>query len=102
VGTALDALEVMRPAARIINLETSITTSEHAAPKDINYRMHPRNVEALTRAAVDCCVLANNHVLDWRETGLEKPSLRSRAPALQRPAPVRISNRRRHRRVCHS
>ena len=71
-GTALEALDVMRPAARIINLETSITTSDDAAPKGINYRMHPGNVEALARAGVDCSVLANNHVLDWGEAGLEE------------------------------
>jgi poly-gamma-glutamate synthesis protein (capsule biosynthesis protein) len=32
--------------------------------------MHPRNVRVLTVAGVDCCVLANNHVLDWGQAGL--------------------------------
>src|SRR5687768_7152168 len=41
-----------RPDVRIINLETSITTSDDAAPKEINYRMHPRNVAVLTAARV--------------------------------------------------
>ena len=46
-GVALEELERRRPAARIINLETSITTHEDAAPKGINYRMHPFvNVES--------------------------------------------------------
>src|SRR5512134_2213515 len=40
-GDALDVLAAVAPAARIINLETSITTSEAAEPKGINYRMHP-------------------------------------------------------------
>jgi poly-gamma-glutamate synthesis protein (capsule biosynthesis protein) len=34
--------------------------------------MHPQNMPALTAAALDCCVLANNHVLDWGYTGLEE------------------------------
>ena len=58
------------PAARIVNLETSITTSEHAEPKLINYRMHPANVGVLSAAGIDCATLANNHVLDWGRDGL--------------------------------
>jgi poly-gamma-glutamate synthesis protein (capsule biosynthesis protein) len=69
-GDALEGLDRMRPDVRIINLETSVTTSEDAAPKGINYRMHPGNLPVLTAAKVDCCVLANNHVLDWGEQGL--------------------------------
>ena len=38
-GVALDEFTRMRPNARIINLETSITRSEDYAPKGINYRM---------------------------------------------------------------
>jgi poly-gamma-glutamate synthesis protein (capsule biosynthesis protein) len=71
-GAALEALDVMRPAARIINLETSITVSEDNAPKDINYRMHPGNVGVFTQAGIDCCTLANNHILDWGEAGLRE------------------------------
>lgn len=69
-GDALAVLERVRPHVRIINLETSITTSEEAFPKGINYRMHPANVQLLAAAGIDCCVLANNHVLDWGERGL--------------------------------
>jgi len=58
------------PAARIVNLETSITASEDYEPKGINYRMHPANAGCLTAAKIDCCVLANNHVLDWGRSGL--------------------------------
>jgi len=32
--------------------------------------MNPRNIPCITAAAVDCCVLANNHVLDWGRPGL--------------------------------
>jgi poly-gamma-glutamate capsule biosynthesis protein CapA/YwtB (metallophosphatase superfamily) len=69
-GAALEALDRERPDVRIANLETSITTSDDADPKGINYRMHPGNVPVLTVPRIDCCVLANNHVLDWGPAGL--------------------------------
>src|SRR5262245_35993372 len=69
-GDALAICDEERPDARIINLETAVTTSEDAAPKGINYRMHPGNVPLLSAAGIDCCTLANNHVLDWGEAGL--------------------------------
>jgi poly-gamma-glutamate synthesis protein (capsule biosynthesis protein) len=69
-GDALEALRRRKPDLRIINLETSITASTDFDPKGINYKMHPANIEALTAAEIDCCVLANNHVLDWGEAGL--------------------------------
>jgi poly-gamma-glutamate capsule biosynthesis protein CapA/YwtB (metallophosphatase superfamily) len=67
-----DALAAMRERAdlRIINLETSVTRSRLYAPKGINYKMNPDNVACLTAAGIDCCVLANNHVLDWGSSGL--------------------------------
>jgi poly-gamma-glutamate synthesis protein (capsule biosynthesis protein) len=72
-GAALAVLEEVRPDTRIINLETAVTTSEDAWPgKGINYRMHPANVACLTTAGIHCCVLANNHVLDWGYRGLEE------------------------------
>ncbi len=69
-GAALDELNRMRPDARIINLETSITRSEDYARKGINYRMSPENADCLKAAAIDCCVLSNNHILDWGRSGL--------------------------------
>lgn len=68
-GDALAELET-GVEARIVNLETSVTTSPDAAPKGINYRMHPANLAVLTAAGIDCCVLANNHTLDWGRAGL--------------------------------
>jgi poly-gamma-glutamate synthesis protein (capsule biosynthesis protein) len=32
--------------------------------------MHPANVPCLTAAKLDCCVVANNHVIDWGRSGL--------------------------------
>ena len=68
-GDALAELERRKADARIINLETSISRSDTPWPKVINYRMHPDNVGCLTAAGIDCCALANNHVLDWRREG---------------------------------
>jgi len=70
-GDALEALERLSPDIRLINLETAITASEAPWPqKGIHYRMHPRNLPVLSAAAVQCCALANNHVLDWGYWGL--------------------------------
>lgn len=69
-GDALGELERRRPDLRIINLETSVTKSLDPQPKGINYRMSPENFPCIAAASIDCCVLANNHVLDWGEVGL--------------------------------
>lgn len=72
-GDALDEWRAAAPDVRIINLETSITTSpDHDRGKEIHYRMHPANVACLRAASIDVCVLANNHVLDWGRAGLEE------------------------------
>lgn len=72
-GDALSVLDQRTPAARIINLETAVTDHDEPWPgKGINYRMHPGNVPCLTAAGIDCCVLANNHVLDWGYPGLQQ------------------------------
>jgi poly-gamma-glutamate synthesis protein (capsule biosynthesis protein) len=50
-----------------------VTTAEDAWPgKGIHYRMHPDNLPCLSAARIDCCVLANNHVLDWGHAGLSE------------------------------
>lgn len=69
-GDALAELEKRSPQARLINLETSITTSEDWEDKGINYRLSPRNAAVLKALKVDVCALANNHILDWGERGL--------------------------------
>lgn len=70
-GDALAEWARIGPDLRIVNLETAVTTSDQwQRGKGIHYRMHPRNLPCLTAARVDCCVLANNHVLDWGEAGL--------------------------------
>lgn len=66
-----EALAPLRDAdPRIVNLETAVTRSAARWRKPINYRMHPDNAPVLQAASIDCCVLANNHVLDWGVEGL--------------------------------
>ena len=70
-GDALDELQRRKPDLRLINLETSITASnDFWKDKGINYRMHPQNIPILTRAAINFCSLANNHILDWGYAGI--------------------------------
>jgi poly-gamma-glutamate capsule biosynthesis protein CapA/YwtB (metallophosphatase superfamily) len=71
-GDALRAVEEFAPDVRVVNLETSITTSDDFAPaKGVHYRMSPANLSSLLVARPDACVLANNHVLDFGYRGLE-------------------------------
>jgi poly-gamma-glutamate capsule biosynthesis protein CapA/YwtB (metallophosphatase superfamily) len=69
-GAALDEWRRAPADGRVINLETSVTRSNDYLPKGINYRVSPENAACLAAAAIDCCVLANNHVLDWGRAGL--------------------------------
>jgi poly-gamma-glutamate capsule biosynthesis protein CapA/YwtB (metallophosphatase superfamily) len=70
-GDALAVLEERDPAARIINLETSVTmNNEWCRAKDVHYRMHPANISCLTVAGIQVAGLANNHTLDWGRQGL--------------------------------
>ena len=86
-GDALSALERARPDARIVNLETAVTAAGDAWPgKRIRYRMHPGNVACLTAAKIDCCVLANNHAMDWGRGGLAETLAPCARRACARPA----------------
>jgi poly-gamma-glutamate capsule biosynthesis protein CapA/YwtB (metallophosphatase superfamily) len=69
-GAALDEWSRAPLDGRLINLETSVTRSNDYVPKGINYRVSPENAACLAAAGIDCCVLANNHVLDWGRAGL--------------------------------
>lgn len=72
-GDALALLDEAGTDVRIINLETAVTDRGEPWPrKGIHYRMHPDNVGVVSAAKIDCCVLANNHVLDWSYPGLEQ------------------------------
>jgi poly-gamma-glutamate synthesis protein (capsule biosynthesis protein) len=69
-GDALAERRARRSDLLIVNLETAITRSGTLWPKGINYRMNPANTPCLTAVGIDCCVLANNHVMDWGADGL--------------------------------
>ena len=69
-GDALAELARRKPHLRIINLETAVTHSDDVADKAVNYRMQPDNIPCINAANIDCCTLANNHVLDWGYEGL--------------------------------
>ncbi len=70
-GDGLAELDERKPDVRLINLETSITRSDDFwRGKGINYRMDPANIPCLGVAGIQCCALANNHVLDWGYSGL--------------------------------
>lgn len=83
-GDALAGLEARAPDARIINLETSVTTNDdYWKGKAINYRMNPPNVPCLRAAGIDVCALANNHVLDWGYQGLAETITMLRAAGMK-------------------
>jgi poly-gamma-glutamate synthesis protein (capsule biosynthesis protein) len=69
-GDAMAELERRSPDARIANLETAVTQNAEPELKGINYKMNPANVGAISAVGLDCCALANNHVLDWGRSGL--------------------------------
>lgn len=74
-GDALEELERHRPDVRVINLETAVTDCRQPALKGINYKMSPANFPCVTAAGIDCCILANNHVMDWSLSGLDETLL---------------------------
>ena len=82
-GDVLELLDDRAPDLRIVNLETSVTTSDdYWQGKGINYRMNPDNVGCLTAAGIDCCAIANNHVIDWGYDGFEETLATLRAAGL--------------------
>lgn len=84
-GDALPLFHHPGVSARVINLETAVTDRGRPWPdKGIHYRMDPANVSTITTAGINCCVLANNHVLDWSHDGLEQTlrSLEEAGPAV--------------------
>lgn len=70
-GEALSELGRMAPDVRIINLETSVTTSpSYWRSKEVHYKMNPANMPCITAGGINCCALANNHIMDWGYPGL--------------------------------
>lgn len=69
-GEALAAFDHAQADFRLVNLETAITRSDAWEKKAFNFRMHPDNLPCLAEAKLDCCALANNHILDFGHAGL--------------------------------
>jgi len=105
-GDALKVLDNYAADLRIINLETSITTSnDYWKGKSINYRMHPKNIACLSALKIEICVLANNHLLDWgyqgldetlsalKKVGIKTTGAGSNSYRAQKPAIMDVNNR---------
>ncbi|MDN3656584.1 CapA family protein [Ferruginibacter paludis] len=56
----------------IINLETTLTSSEKKVSKVFNFKAAPDKVKSLTEAHITFANLANNHILDYSEEGLKE------------------------------
>ena len=70
-GEALELLEASNAAARVVNLETSVTAAgEPWEGKAVHDRMSPENAPVLAAAELSCVSLANNHALDFGAAGL--------------------------------
>ncbi|MFC5182921.1 CapA family protein [Actinomadura harenae] len=72
-GTALGPIASTLRAAdfTMLNLETAITTGGTKAPnKEYTFRSPPSAFTALKAAGVDVVSMANNHGMDYMETGL--------------------------------
>lgn len=54
----------------MVNLETAITTGGEPAPKQFTFRAPPTAFRALRAAGVDVVTMANNHGMDYGESGL--------------------------------
>lgn len=71
-GDTPDRLDSQGVDVRIVNLETAVTARGTPWPhKGIHYRAHPANADCLVAGDIDVAVVANNHVMDWSEPGLE-------------------------------
>ncbi len=54
----------------MLNLETAVTRRGTPQPKTYHFRTRPAAFTALRAAGVDVVTMANNHVLDYGQTGL--------------------------------
>jgi poly-gamma-glutamate capsule biosynthesis protein CapA/YwtB (metallophosphatase superfamily) len=75
---AADPQAVLAPIARVlraadvaaVNLETAVTTAGAAVAKQYVFRAHPAAFDALAAGGVDVASMANNHGMDYGESGL--------------------------------
>ena len=66
-----NTLQTLRNSDLLVgNLETAVTTVETKTPKTFNYRLLPKYSPALKLARNQYLNLANNHILDYGDSGL--------------------------------
>jgi poly-gamma-glutamate synthesis protein (capsule biosynthesis protein) len=63
----------------VLNLETAVTGRGTPQPKTYHFRARPEAFNALRDAGVDLVTMANNHVLDYGQTGLADTLAAARA-----------------------
>lgn len=56
----------------IINLETTLTTSEDRMSKVFNFKSDPEHAAVLTAARISAVTIANNHILDFGIRGMKE------------------------------
>lgn len=54
----------------LVNLETTLTTSIDVVPKTFNFKADPDKVQTLQVGNIHAVNIANNHILDFGESGL--------------------------------
>jgi poly-gamma-glutamate capsule biosynthesis protein CapA/YwtB (metallophosphatase superfamily) len=74
VSSVFDAADLT-----VVNLETAVTTRGTAEPKKYLFRAPPSAYQAIRAAGVDAVSLANNHALDYGQTGLSDSLSHARA-----------------------
>jgi len=55
----------------LVNLENPITNSEIPQEKSINLKMNPQNISQLTGNGINLVSLANNHIEDYFQAGID-------------------------------
>ena len=56
----------------LINLENPVTTQTSHKSNQYIFRMDPENLQMLTNAGIEAVNIANNHTMDFWETGLQE------------------------------
>ncbi|QXJ23186.1 CapA family protein [Actinomadura graeca] len=65
------AEQLRRADLAVVNLETAVTAGGTPAPKQFTFRAPPTAFRALKSAGVDVATMANNHGMDYGDTGLQ-------------------------------
>lgn len=55
----------------MVNLENAVAERGYKVPKEFNFRMPPKYLQVLKNGGIDIVNLANNHVWDYSQVGVE-------------------------------